>query len=38
MDFNEHFSKLQSLLKIEREEDRKQFLQKIRNRSVNDRK
>ncbi len=33
----EHFSKLQNLLKIEREEDRKQYLEKIRNRSIHDR-
>lgn len=34
----EHFSKLQILLKIEREEDRNQYQQKIRNRSIEDRK
>lgn len=38
MDFTHHFSKLHSLLRIEREEDRKQYLQKIQNRSVQDRK
>lgn len=38
MDLHEHFSRLQVLLKIEREEDRKQYFQKIRNRSIDDRK
>lgn len=38
MDFQEHFSRLQALLVIERNEDRQQFLQKIRNRSIADRK
>jgi ATP-dependent RNA/DNA helicase IGHMBP2 len=38
MDFNEHFSKLQALLSVERKEDRRQFLEKIRNRSIQDRK
>jgi ATP-dependent RNA/DNA helicase IGHMBP2 len=38
MDIADHFSRLQSLLQIERSEDRKQFLQKIRNRSIQDRK
>jgi superfamily I DNA and/or RNA helicase len=34
----EHFSRLQTLLQIEREEDRKQYQKKIQNRSVHDRK
>ena len=34
----EHFSTLRQLLKREREEDRKQYQQKIRNRSIDDRK
>lgn len=38
MDIKAHFSHLQSLLQVERTEDRKQFLQKIRNRSIQDRK
>jgi len=38
LDFTHHFSKLHSLLRIEREEDRKQYLQKIQNRSIQDRK
>ncbi len=38
MDFKAHFSHLQSTLQVERAEDRKQFLQKIRNRSIQDRK
>ena len=38
MDIASHFSHLQTLLQIERTEDRKQFLQKIRNRSIQDRK
>jgi ATP-dependent RNA/DNA helicase IGHMBP2 len=38
MDFKAHFSHLQSILQVERAEDRKQFLQKIRNRSIQDRK
>jgi superfamily I DNA and/or RNA helicase len=35
--FSAHFSRLQSLLKVEREEDRRQYQEKIQNRSVKDR-
>ncbi len=38
MHFSEHFYHLLELLKIEREEDRKQYEEKIRNRSLEDRK
>ncbi len=36
--YSEHFARLSSLLKVERAEDRKQYEQKIRNRSVHDRR
>ncbi len=38
MDIAEHFRSLLELLKVEREEDRKQYEEKIRNRSLEDRK
>ena len=38
MDLADHFHQLLDLLKIEREEDRKQYEEKIRNRSLEDRK
>ncbi|XOV91474.1 MAG: AAA domain-containing protein [Bacteroidota bacterium] len=38
MDLSDHFDRLFDLLKVEREEDRKQYEEKIRNRSLEDRK
>ena len=38
IDLKEHFQKLQSLLEIEREEDRRQYLLKIQNRVLEDRR
>ncbi len=38
VDPSEHFSKLQTLLKKEREEDRNQYIKKIQNRSIHDRR